>query len=43
MATVARKNDYPAIKKAFKDLDNSCTNCHGLFRPKTGGDEFGSP
>ncbi len=43
MADVARKNDYNGVRKALKDLDNSCTSCHGLFRPKTGGDDFGSP
>lgn len=43
MVGASRKKDYAGVRKALKELDNSCTNCHGLFRPKTGGDEFGNP
>jgi cytochrome c556 len=43
MAKVAKKKDFSEIRQAYKLLDSSCTNCHGLFRPKTGGDEFGGP
>ena len=43
MAAVTKKKDYAGVRKALKELDNACTNCHGLFRPKTGGDEFGNP
>ena len=42
MAKAAKKKDFQEIRKAFKSLDQACTNCHGLFRPKTGGDEFGA-
>ncbi|MCA1685181.1 MAG: cytochrome c, partial [Planctomycetia bacterium] len=41
LVEVARKNDFAGIRQALKGVDNSCTNCHGLFRPKTGGDDFG--
>ncbi len=41
MIKSAKKKDYQDLRKALKSLDSSCSNCHGLFRPKTGGDEFG--
>ena len=43
MGKVAKKGDFQEVRKALKSLDLSCSNCHGLFRPKTGGDDFGTP
>lgn len=43
MIKVAKKKDYQEVRKALKALDLSCSNCHGLFRPKKGGDEFDTP
>jgi hypothetical protein len=32
LATALKANDRNAVKKAAKELNNSCTNCHGPFR-----------
>jgi cytochrome c556 len=34
----AKKGNLPDIRKAFKSLNNTCSNCHGAFRPKAGDD-----
>jgi hypothetical protein len=36
LAHVAGKGDLVATRKAWSALNNSCTNCHGAFRPEVG-------
>jgi cytochrome c556 len=36
LAQVAGKGDLVATRKAWTALNNSCTNCHGAFRPEVG-------
>ena len=38
MIKVAKKGTLLDVRKAFTGLNNTCTNCHGAFRPKTGDD-----
>lgn len=36
MEKLALKGDFPGSQKAWKTLDNTCSNCHGAFRPEVG-------
>jgi cytochrome c556 len=36
LAKVAGKGDLVATRKAWSALNNTCTNCHGAFRPEVG-------
>jgi cytochrome c556 len=36
LAQVAGKGDLVGARKAWAALNNSCTNCHGAFRPEVG-------
>ena len=36
LAQVANKGDLFATRKAWSALNNTCTNCHGAFRPEVG-------
>ena len=43
MLKIVEHGDYQEVRKGLKNLDLSCSNCHGMFRPKSGGDDFGNP
>ena len=36
IAKAAGKGDFVGTRKAWSALNNSCTNCHGAFRPEVG-------
>jgi cytochrome c556 len=36
LAQVAGKGDLVGTRKAWSALNNTCTNCHGAFRPEVG-------
>jgi cytochrome c556 len=36
LARAATKGDLNGSRKAWAALNNSCTNCHGAFRPEVG-------
>jgi cytochrome c556 len=36
LAQFADKGDFVATRKAWSALNNTCTNCHGAFRPEVG-------
>jgi cytochrome c556 len=36
LARTAAKGDLVGTRKAWVSLNNSCTNCHGAFRPEVG-------
>jgi cytochrome c556 len=36
LTQAAGKGDLVATRKAWAALNNSCTNCHGAFRPEVG-------
>ena len=38
LGAVAKKGNLADIRKAFKGLNTTCSNCHGAFRPKAGDD-----
>lgn len=38
MEKAGKRGNLPEILKAYKALNNSCSNCHGAFRPKVGDD-----
>ncbi len=38
MSKAAKKGELRDLRKAMTDLNKTCTNCHGAFRPKTGDD-----
>jgi cytochrome c556 len=38
IAKASAKGDLAAAKKGWTNLNNSCSNCHGAFRPEVGDD-----
>jgi cytochrome c556 len=40
MAKAAGSGDFFEAKRAWISLNNTCTNCHGAFRPSTEDDPF---
>lgn len=40
MAKAAEKGDFNEARKAWTSLNNTCTNCHGAFRPSNEDEPF---